>query len=171
MKTYFEQLKPQVLNHLENFKDDFLVHDNKELSYLWKRAQSRTECTKGEFILGVRSTGTDILSLDDITAALDDLKNERLTSYFSVSQLYKMFTGQYGELLNMFSFVAFKMTNRNKWFFYGVNGKTKQISIQDKDQLIEDKILNPLWSICKDKNIKDHIDKNIMWLNGELIEA
>ena len=52
--TYFQQLKPVVLKHLEAYEKDFLVYDKKSLS------------KANKFILCIRKTGTDFLNLEKI---------------------------------------------------------------------------------------------------------
>jgi hypothetical protein len=48
--SYFDQLAPQVLAHATHFRNDFLVYDREAL-----------EGFAGPFILGIRSTGTNLL--------------------------------------------------------------------------------------------------------------
>lgn len=54
-KTYYQQLKPIVLPHLEVYKDDFLKYDRERLT------QKKPE----RFILCFRNTGTDFVTLDN----------------------------------------------------------------------------------------------------------
>ncbi len=59
-KTYYAQLKKLVLNFVEHYQEDFLVHDKKLL-----RGYS------GSFLMGIRNTGTNTVLLDEFTKEHD----------------------------------------------------------------------------------------------------
>ena len=50
--NYWEQLYPTVMDHVEHYQNDFLVHDKKLLEGV------------DEFVMGIRETGTDTFIMD-----------------------------------------------------------------------------------------------------------
>ena len=67
IKTFYQLLKPIVLKYVIHYRDDFLIHDRK---YFRKHPD-------GQFLMAIRTTGTDIVNLDpDIWDELSETMSE-----------------------------------------------------------------------------------------------
>ena len=115
--SYYCQLKPTVLGHLEAYKSDFLVHDRKALRRY-----------HGRFILGIRSTGTNLLRLTD--DAPGQIKGTLVASagFESVARAF--------------------LFDANERFFVGVSDQVLEVSRQRAEELFqtwwENHPLNPV---------------------------
>jgi hypothetical protein len=107
--NYFDKLYPLVMPSLIAYKDDFLVSDKKLLADY-----------TGEFILGYRDTGTNLLLLN--------------TEYLeSVSRPLMFGTEQPGSVDQLIANVdAFLFSNQS--FIFGCDGNVKVI---DKEQAVK----------------------------------
>lgn len=99
---YHRKLAPMVLGVLEAYKDDFLVHDKRALSGF-----------QGEFLLGVRSTGTNLLLFGGKTLPTDKM------ALFEDSPDHRL-----EDLVNAFLFRA------NGKFIHGCKGKVRWVNAQ-----------------------------------------
>ena len=53
--TFYQQLKPIVLDHVEYYREDFTVHDRRYFR----------QHPNDSFLLGFRQTGTNVVNLDN----------------------------------------------------------------------------------------------------------
>jgi len=105
-KTYYMQLKQdhKILNYLTHFQKDFLIYDKKVLRKY-----------KGDFILGVRESGTNLLKLDTMVKNIREDPREGIIWRRSFNVWIK---------------------RANKRFYYGSKGKVKQIKTEEMLDLI-----------------------------------
>ncbi|MCP1674398.1 hypothetical protein J2T57_001500 [Natronocella acetinitrilica] len=97
---YFTKLKPAVMKILEAYQEDFLRHDREGL-----------EGFSGEFILGVRATGTNLL---------------KLTEQLDVDARESMFEGGTGGM-RVYDVVRSFVFDANQTFFHGKDGRVGEI--------------------------------------------
>ncbi len=103
--NYFEQLSPDIMNYMINYKDDFNVLDKAELNNY-----------HGKFLLSVRTTGTNLLKFD---------------KDYILAVALPIFNNPAREVLPDFSFfesIVEPYLFGNELFFYGHDDHAKQIS-------------------------------------------
>ena len=152
MKTYYQQMKPRVLNHLENFIEDFTKHDAKILCNY-----------KGKFIHGTRKTGTDILLIDPLQDAINHLIQLKKTDFFTIKGLQMLLKS---ELIADDFMYCQAITYRDDLFHYGNNGKVIKVTKEQITKIIHDEIEKPLQSlkthIKRDINVRNNVYEILM---------
>jgi hypothetical protein len=83
--NYHEQLAPLVLDHVTHFRNDFLVYDRQALDGF-----------AGAFILGIRSTGTNLLKFGGPHQA--DARFDQIVRVFLFHANERFFLGQDGRV-------------------------------------------------------------------------
>lgn len=105
-KNYFELLKPLVLNYMICFQTDFTEHDRTEL-----------ENYNGDFILALRTTGTNLLKLSNTQENKKKI-SKKMIDLWIIGKIPPAY-------------------ERNKRFFFGSKGTIREISKEQVYTIIE----------------------------------
>lgn len=106
---YYDQLEAALEGYLTHFREDFEQRDREAL-----------EGFRGEFLLGARETGTNLLRFDGETRADDQTEG--------------LFEGQglrFGDVVDQFLFHA------NERFFHGKDGVVMEVSAAKARRIYE----------------------------------
>ena len=128
MKTYYQQLKPIVLAHVQHYQTDFTVHDRKSLHGY-----------TGELYYAIRKTGTDLFRINTMLEAITNLLNEKPDNYFTSKGLGQLLTGNYSAF-NGFSVNAILHRENNQRFFIGKDGKITEYPFQRFETLFRKRL-------------------------------
>jgi hypothetical protein len=133
--SYYQQLKPIVLNHVKHYLVDFTEDDKRML-----------DGYKGEFYYSIRSTGTDLFLYSEASEALFNLLSKNPTDYFKPKGLKKIYDGTFDFTVDLFLVLCLLERLQNECFFIGKHMEIRELS---RDEFIPKlrgkiKILNEL---------------------------
>jgi hypothetical protein len=106
---YYRQLEPIVLAHVTHYREDFTESDRKAL-----------EGFEGEFLLGMRSTGTNLLRFGGDAAAEDAVQG--------------LFEGDQTRLCDLVDAFLFRANDR---FIHGKDGQIVEVDREKAKRIFE----------------------------------
>jgi hypothetical protein len=115
--SYYQQLKPIVLNYVQHYLTDFTKHD-----------KNRLQSYKGEFYYGIRSTGTDIFLYSEASEALFNLLAKKPTDYFKSKGLKSIYDGTVDFAVDHFLAYCLLQRYTNDRFFIGKHMEIRELS-------------------------------------------
>lgn len=129
--NYIEQFKKlKVNNYLTHFQNDFQTDCEELQDY------------QGEFLYAIRKTGTDLFLIDPFTKAIDDLKKLKQSDYFTRKGIHYLVNKSTDDLLDsLYGLLAIRKRETNERFFFGSNGQIKEISHEEVEKIVNEKLV------------------------------